>query len=77
MFALISFDFSPSDDEHQGSCNVYDDFESLELIHLTLEVGPHSDAIRQELLFYEPQWIEELEKNSSLETKRQRNTRKK
>lgn len=48
--------------DYEGTDNVYDDFETLELIHPTLELGPHKEEIRQELETYEPQWLREIEK---------------
>jgi len=65
MFAFIHFDFDGEEhdeEQYQGSRNVYDDFDTLELIHPQLDLGPHGQCIRQELLFHEPGWLEELEK---------------
>ena len=81
MFAFIALDFDgdlhDEDESYQGSCNVYHDFDTLELIHPGLDLGPRGPCIRQELLFHEPEWLEALEKNSLWATKRTRNTRRK
>ena len=45
-----------------GTNNVYDDFESLELINPTFELGPHHEKICKELQTHEPDWLHELEK---------------
>ena len=66
MFAFIALDFDgdlhDEEEPYQGSCNVYDNFDTLELIHPGLDLGPHGPCIRQELLFHEPEWLEALEK---------------
>ena len=50
---------------YEGTNNVYDDFESLELINPTFDLGPHHEKIRKELQTHEPDWLHELEKKIS------------